>query len=168
MKRSALVTIAASAVLLAACQQGGPGVMNGGSGLNKQDLGTAVGAIGGGVLGSTMGGGHGKIATTIAGTLIGGFLGNQVGQSLDNADRAAAEHASQQALETGQPGQSLPWRGQNASGTVTPGAYTQNANGQYCREYTQTVNIGGKTQHAYGTACRQPDGSWQVTNSNSN
>ena len=34
--------------------------------------------------------------------------------------------------------------------------------GQYCREYTQTVYISGQKQQAYGNACRQPDGSWQV------
>jgi surface antigen len=39
---------------------------------------------------------------------------------------------------------------------------TQNNNGQYCREYRQTVKVGGKTQEGYGTACRQPDGTWKI------
>ncbi|HEX2859408.1 MAG TPA: hypothetical protein VHP58_04335 [Alphaproteobacteria bacterium] len=37
--------------------------------------------------------------------------------------------------------------------------------GDYCREYTQTFTIAGKTQKGYGTACLQPDGSWQLQNS---
>lgn len=36
------------------------------------------------------------------------------------------------------------------------------AAGDYCREYTRTVNIGGRLQDAYGTACLQPDGSWMI------
>lgn len=34
--------------------------------------------------------------------------------------------------------------------------------GQYCREYTQTMTIAGKTQKGFGTACLQPDGSWKL------
>jgi hypothetical protein len=38
----------------------------------------------------------------------------------------------------------------------------QASNGEYCREFTQTVSVGGRAQEAYGTACRQPDGSWRI------
>ena len=162
MKTQFLAIIAATSLLTACAQPGGAGFSQGGSGINKQEAGTALGAIGGGIAGSAFGGGHGRIATTIAGTLLGGFLGNQVGSSLDNADRAEANRVTQRALETAQPGQALPWNGQNASGTVVPSNYYRNEGGQYCREYTQTVKVGGKTQNAYGTACRQPDGAWQV------
>jgi len=169
MKSSRLITLALTASMLTACTQpnGAPnsGVMNGG-GFNKSDIGTAAGAIGGGVLGSTIGGGHGKIATTIAGTLLGGLIGHSIGSSLDNADQAAYAAKTQQALETAQPGQALPWQGKNASGSITAGAYKQNASGQYCREYTQTINVGGQAKQGYGTACRQPDGTWQVVSSN--
>src|SRR5690348_8523250 len=123
---SKLITIALTASLLTACTQpnGAPnsGIMNGG-GLNKTDVGTAAGVIGGGVLGSTIGGGHGKIAATILGAGLGGLIGHSVGSSLDNADQAAYAAKTQQALETAQPGQALPWRGQNASGSITAGAY---------------------------------------------
>lgn len=37
--------------------------------------------------------------------------------------------------------------------------------GDYCREYTQSLTIAGKTQKGYGTACLQPDGSWELQNS---
>jgi surface antigen len=45
---------------------------------------------------------------------------------------------------------------------ITPSNYYQSQSGQYCREYTQKIQVGGKSQEAYGTACRQPDGTWQV------
>lgn len=42
---------------------------------------------------------------------------------------------------------------------------TAHANEPYCREYTKNVKVGGKLQESYGTACLQPDGSWEVQNS---
>jgi surface antigen len=166
MKTSSLIAVVAAASMLTACQQGGPpgsGVMSGG-GLNKQDVGTVAGAIGGGVIGSTMGGGAGKTAAIIGGSLLGGMLGNTIGASLDNADRAAYNAASQRAMETAQPGQTLPWRNPHTgnSGTITPSNYYQNSQGQYCREYNQTIVVGGQKQSGYGKACRQPDGTWQI------
>jgi surface antigen len=161
MKTQKFIAVAVAATMLAGCQQGGPGAMNGGSGFKTQDRGTAAGAIAGGVAGYQFGGGAGKAVATVLGAGLGGLIGSELGKSLDNADRAAMGQASQRALETGQPGQALPWKGQNAYGTVTPGKYYQE-DGRYCREYNQTVNIGGKTEKAYGTACRQSDGSWEV------
>jgi surface antigen len=163
---SKFIAIALAATMLAGCQQGpngrpGTGVMNGG-GVNKQDVGTVAGAVGGGVLGSMIGKGHGAVAATIGGALLGGFLGNSIGGSLDNADRAAADAAAARAFENNQPGQSLPWQGNNASGVITPSNYYQQPDGRYCREYSQKITVGGKTQQGYGKACRQPDGTWQI------
>ncbi len=149
--------------MVAACTEPGGepgrGVLSGGA-INKQDVGTLAGAIGGGVIGHNIGGGAGKTVATIAGTLIGAGLGASVGRSLDNADRQALNNSTARALEYNQPGDALPWQGTN-SGTVIPGNYYQR-NGQYCREYTQRVNVGGRIEEGYGTACRQPDGSWKI------
>lgn len=166
MHMSKIVALLVTASMLTACQQGGPpgsGVMSGGA-INKQDVGTVAGAIGGGVIGSTMGSGKGRTATTIAGALLGGMIGSSIGKSLDNADLAAYNAASQRAMETAQPGQTLPWRNPQSgnSGTITPQNYYQNDAGQYCREYTQTIKVGGQQQTGYGRACRQPDGSWKI------
>ncbi len=164
---SRFVTTLATLSLLAACTQpsGQPngGVMQGG-GLNKQDIGTVIGGVAGGVLGHQIGGGKGKTAATIAGTLLGAALGGSVGESLDRADMTYYQQTSQQALESGQTGQSMPWSNPQSgnSGTVTPGNYYKTASNQYCREYSQTITVGGKTQRGYGTACRQPDGTWQI------
>jgi surface antigen len=166
MKNSKVLTLVLLASIISGCNQNGApggGVLNGG-GINKQDIGALGGAIGGGIIGSNVGKGKGAIAGTIGGALLGGLLGSSVGKSLDNADLAAYNQASQNALETGQPGQSLPWRNEQSGnyGYITPQNYTQGANGQYCREYNQTIVVGGKKQQGFGKACRQPDGSWQV------
>ena len=166
MKHSKILALIVTAAMVTGCQQGGApgsGAMNGGS-INKQDVGTVAGAIGGGVIGSTMGRGAGRTAATIGGALLGGMLGNSIGKSLDNADMAAYNATSQKALETAQPGQSLPWRNAQSgnSGTVTPSNYYQNPQGQYCREYTQTIVVGNHKQDGFGKACRQPDGTWQI------
>ena len=168
MKCTPLIALLAATSLLTACQQpvgqAGGGLTQGGGSINKQDIGTLAGAIGGGIIGSNVGGGKGAIAGTIAGTLLGGVLGSSIGASLDNADRAAYGSASQRALESAQPGQSLPWSNPQTgnSGTITPKNQYKNAQGEYCREYNQTIKVGGKTQQGYGTACRQPDGSWKI------
>ena len=169
--KKSLLALSAVALLVSACngqqnaynaQQGG---VMGGGGLDKQDVGTGVGALGGAVIGSSFGKGNGRVVGGVLGALGGAFIGNQIGASLDRADMTYYNQAQQRALETGQAGQSLPWSNpQNGhSGTFVPAAPYQNPNtGQYCREYTQTVNIGGQVQKAYGTACRQPDGQWQI------
>ena len=101
---------------------------------------------------------------TAAGTLLGAALGSEVGASLDRADMGYYNSTSQRALETAQPGESLPWNNPQSgnSGSITPSNYYRTAEGRYCREYTQTINVGGKSQQGYGTACRQPDGNWQI------
>lgn len=163
MKFQSIIALSTACALLAACAQPGQqgGVVSGG-GLNKQDVGTVAGAGLGVLAGSAIGAGGGRTAAMIGGGLLGAFLGNQVGASLDRADLAAYNQASQRALETAPPGQALPWQGQNASGVIIPSNYYQTSGGQYCREYQQKITVGGKTQQGYGTACRQPDGSWKV------
>jgi surface antigen len=162
-----LVSILAATVLLAACQnQQGYGGSGGGFNVSKQDAGTVLGGVGGALLGSQIGSGTGQLVSVAAGTLLGAALGNSIGQSLDRADLNYYNQASQRALETGQSGRALPWRNPESGvgGSVTPGNYYQNASGQYCREYSQTINVGGRTEQGHGTACRQPDGTWQIVN----
>lgn len=156
------VVLALSVVsLLAACQNqnGQPDQI-----FNKTNAGTLAGAALGGIAGHNIGKGKGQTVATIAGTLLGAGLGQSVGSSLDKADIAYANRTSQSALETAQPGQALPWRNPNSgnSGTITPSNYYQTAQGEYCREYNQTINVGGKTERGFGTACRQADGTWKI------
>ncbi|NBX03502.1 MAG: glycine zipper 2TM domain-containing protein [Alphaproteobacteria bacterium] len=168
MNASKYIALFASTALLAACSQpmgqAGGGFTQGGSSINKQDVGTIAGAIGGGVLGHNIGKGKGQTVATIAGTLLGAGLGSSIGASLDKADMAMYHDTSQRALENAQPGQALPWKNPQTGnyGSVTPSNYYQNSQGQYCREYSQNIVVGGKSEQGFGKACRQPDGSWQI------
>ena len=102
----------------------------------------------------------GGSATGIAaGVLLGGLLGGATGSVLDDRDKRTATNTTQQALESKPSGSTTTWRNPDTgnSGSVTPVRTFQANNGQYCREYEQSVTIGGKPQKSYGTACRQPD-----------
>lgn len=129
-----------------------------------QVLGAILGGIGGGVIGHQIGGGSGKAIATVAGSLIGVLVGGEIGRQLDQRDRLLMASTTNRTLETTPSGTSIPWRNPDsgAYGTVTPQPAYQNAQGEYCREYTQKVIIGGKEDSAYGTACRNPDGTWRL------
>ena len=156
MRSTRYLAVGLLAFGLTACQDGG----------DKQTLGTLLGAVGGAVVGSQIGKGSGRLVAVAAGTLLGAYLGGGIGKSLDKADRLAAEQTTQKTLEATPSGDTISWKNPDSgnSGTVTPQPPYQNATGQYCREYEQTITVAGKTEAAYGTACRQPDGSWKIVN----
>ena len=133
---------------------------------SSQVLGAILGGIGGGVIGSRIGGGRGKIVATVAGSMIGFLAGGEVGIQLDERQRLILASTTNRTLETSRSETEVPWRDPDSSahGTVTPKPAYKNAQGRYCREYTQTVDIGRESKRAYGTACRQTDGSWEVVN----
>ena len=146
-----------TAFVLTACEDSG----------TKQQLGTLLGGVAGAVAGAQVGKGRGQLAATAAGTLLGAWLGSEVGKSLDRADRLAMEQTTQRALEEAPVGKARTWRNPDSGhhGTVTPTSTTKAADGRYCREFRQTVNIGDRQEEAYGTACRKPDGSWEIVSS---
>ncbi len=167
--QKALATVTALAMLSACSGQmnaqnaSNGGIMNG-SAPSKSDIGTLLGAGAGAIAGSAVTHGKGKVVGGVIGGLLGAALGNSVGASLDRADMNYYERASYKALETQPAGQPLPWKNPQSGnyGSITPQAPYKNTDGQYCREYTQSLTVGGKVQSGYGTACRQPDGSWQI------
>ncbi len=165
MKLQKIISAVLVTTMLAGCNPPTqPGVGQDTFGISKQDIGTVLGGVGGAVIGSTMGRGNGRIATTAAGAVLGGLAGSAIGKSLDKADAAYAAQNAQKALETAPAGQSTGWQNPDSgnSGSITPKAPYQNSNGQYCREFTQTIVVGGEKQQGYGTACRQQDGTWQI------
>jgi surface antigen len=128
----------------------------------KENTGTFVGAIAGGLIGSQFGGGTGeRLAAGLAGAAIGGLIGNRIGASMDDEDKQRAYSAQVEALERGPSGRAVPWKNPDSGryGSVVPGAAYQ-ANGLTCRPYTHTIYIDGRPQVARGTACRNPDGTW--------
>jgi len=148
-------TAVATAVLMlgsvAACQNAG----------QKTQIGAAGGAAAGGLIAAATGAGATGIA---AGVILGGLFGGAVGNYLDQRDRELAAQTTSHALENNQTGQTAQWVNPDSGhqGSVTPQRTYQNAQGQYCREFQQTVTVGGQVETAYGTACRQPDGSWEI------
>jgi surface antigen len=130
----------------------------------KENTGTLLGAIAGGVIGSQFGGGTGEhIAAGLAGAAIGGMIGNRIGASMDEEDKRLAYAAQVQALESGRSGAAVPWRNPDSGryGSVVPGPAYQ-SNGLQCRPYTHTIYVDGQPQVARGNACRNPDGTWTV------
>ena len=108
----------------------------------------------------------GTTAYTATGTPAGkiaaaGVLGNGLGASLDERDRQRAFAAEMQALEQGEPGEPVGWKGSLAGryGTVVPGGYYE-TRGVRCRDYSHTIYINGRPEAARATACRNPDGTW--------
>ena len=128
---------------------------------NRTAIGGVGGAAAGGFLGHALGGGTAGI---LAGAIAGGLIGGAIGDRMDAADRRESDRAAQQAFETAPSGQATPWTNPDSGnhGSVTPMRTFQNDNGQYCREFQQTVVIGGEEQQAHGTACRQSNGSWRI------
>jgi len=127
----------------------------------KAVLGSLLGgAVGVGIAAAAGGGTGAMLGAGLGGMLIGGLIGNR----LDARDKRMASEAAQKAFESNRAGQASVWSNPDTgnSGTITPTRTTQLANGQYCREYKQTITVGGQTENAYGTACRQPDGSWKI------
>jgi surface antigen len=127
----------------------------------NQGFGAAMGALTGAMVGSSFGSNtSSRVAGAVAGAAVGGMLGSAIGQSLDEEDRQRAYAAQMQAIQYGEPGAPVSWRGDSGRyGTVVPGPAYQ-ANGSTCREYSHTIYIDGRPRSARGTACRNPDGTW--------
>ena len=130
----------------------------------KEAIGTVVGAVIGGVAGSEVGDGTGQLAAVGAGVLIGAFIGSEIGESLDEMDKLYALEAYEKAIETSRVGETTRWENPDSgnSGAYTPTLAYRTEQGQYCREFTQSISVSGTTQDGSGTACRRQDGTWGI------
>jgi surface antigen len=148
MNRPLLVAALAASLGLAACE-------------TKQDTGTLVGAVAGGIIGNQFGKGGGRAVATVAGAVVGGIVGNEIGRSLDQRDRELARQAEVDAWERGQPGRPVRWRNPNNGryGEIVADDYYDRG-GSRCRNFVHKVWIDGRPQAMRGTACRNPDGTW--------
>jgi|GEM_PF-1177037 len=161
---SAVVSVLFAASMITACTErdGSPakGIENGGN-VSKTDIGVAAGVVTGGLVGSAIGGGVGNTIAIIGGGLLGGILGHEIGSSLDQADRAEYDRASQNAMETGK---TRKWKNADTGhyGTISPRKSYVDDQGSKCRKYTQTIVIDGTRHTGHGIACREEDGSWKI------
>ena len=149
LQRSQMAVAIALSLALSACA-------------NKQEGGTVVGAVAGGLIGNQFGKGSGKVLATVAGAVVGGLVGSEIGKSMDKTDRLLAQQAELAALERGQSGQATPWRNPDNGryGEVVPSKPYQRGQDN-CRDYTHTIYIDGRPQTMRGTACRNGDGTWR-------
>jgi len=131
---------------------------------DKEAVGTVVGALLGGLLGSQVGKGGGKKAATVLGVVAGGYAGNRYGESLDCQDQQYHSQTAHEAFEYQPAGRPASWKNPDSghSGSITPVKTWQRDNGQYCRDYTQSIVVDGRIEEAKGTACRDDNGSWQI------
>lgn len=77
--------------------------------MNKRDVGTTIGAVGGAVVGSMFGTGVGKLLAIGVGALAGGVIGNYIGSSLDEKDQKRLEAKSIETLENSKDGETAEW-----------------------------------------------------------
>lgn len=90
--------------------------------------------------------------------LQGGIV-SRTDAKLSASDRSRALEAEYRALEGAAVGQTVPWKGDDASGQVVVNAPYQ-VGTQNCRQYRHTVTAGGRDVTARGAACRNSDGTW--------
>jgi len=140
MKTSIISMLMIAVVALGGCQA------TGGTGLNKQTAGAALGGILGGLGGSQIGQGRGRDVAMVVGALAGAAIGGMIGSNMDETDRMQAQGVLEQTT--------------HAQYEVIPTRTVQTSRGA-CREYTTKAVINGKKETVYGYACRQPDGTWQ-------
>lgn len=165
MKSKIIALALATTLALSACATDGSNNPWGSWG-TKQTIGTAGGAVLGGLAGAQMGKGKGQLWTTGAGALLGAFVGSSIGQSLDKADQQYHAQAVESAYSAPL-NQSINWSNPESghSGSVTPVREGRQAStGNLCRQYKQTIMVDGRSETAYGTACQNSDGSWTLAN----
>ncbi|WP_378943656.1 hypothetical protein [Mesorhizobium sp. ANAO-SY3R2] len=117
------------------------------------------GAIAPAIAGVYSGASNGKVAVRIINAMEGGLIGGSIGNGLSESDRRKALEAEYRALEYGQGGQAIAWKGTGRAGEVVA-AQPYRVGSQDCRQYSQTVFTTGTPVTARGTACRNADGSW--------
>ena len=120
-KKTVAVLLSASIVMAAGCAN-----LSDNEWVNKENIGTLVGATAGVLIGSQIGDGNGRKIAMLAGALAGGYLGKTIGAKLDERDRQALAQQTQQALQYARDGQSSQWTSTHsgASATITPVSYT--------------------------------------------
>lgn len=126
---------------------------------SRQEGGTVVGAVAGGIIGNQFGHGAGRALATAAGVVVGGIIGSEIGRDMDERDRQAALEAEYRALEEDEESR---WRNEESGhyGHIKPRRSYKRA-GNVCREYEHTVYIDDEPKTLVGTACRQSDGTWR-------
>lgn len=124
---------------------------------DKQDVGTLLGAIIGGIGANKAS--HGDAAATILGAVVFGIIGGEIGRSLDQEDQRELMRARGDCLERNHQSE---WRGNGGYGSVNviQDGYYANNNSMLCRSYESTIYSRGRSETTRGYACRDSYGNW--------
>ena len=78
--------------------------------------------------------------------------------------RYTMRNALAEALETNISGTPVSWQNPTSgwSGVAVPVRTFRNAEGAFCREYSETVTLGTGFEEVIGIACRRDNGIWQT------
>ncbi|MBF0325554.1 MAG: glycine zipper 2TM domain-containing protein [Alphaproteobacteria bacterium] len=109
MKR--LIAMGVAACILTGCATDGTA--------SKQDVGTGMGVVIGGLAGSFLGKGSGRIVGALAGAALGGFIGNRIGAMLDEEDRRALQEKAKQVLVSQPDNSEISWSSDRSGATAT-------------------------------------------------
>ena len=118
-------------------------------------------------------------AATAAAALIAGLLAFPAGYYLSSvqheqrlaeltsqieSDRLAFAQFVAEALERRLSGETAAWQNDQSgsSGTVTPVRTFRNANGEWCREYREEINLAEDYRSRRAIACRSSEGQWRT------
>jgi surface antigen len=143
-------------------------------------LGTLIGGAAGAAIGSNVGKGKGNIAAIAVGTLVGAGIGNSLSggrvyaANYDQGNGRGHGYGHQKHNKHYDNYHYQPYYGYTTTTyssyepyyyrpqVIEVNSYQQAEPEEYCREFSQGINIGGKIQPGYGIACLQPDGSWEI------
>jgi surface antigen len=127
----------------------------------KAQVGAAGGATFGGVVAAVAGASPAWIAASV---ILGGLTGGVIGDYFDQRDREYHAQSSYQAFQTQGPGGQTTWNNPQTgdSGMTRIDGTFVNAQGQQCKNFTQTLNVHGEAHMVDGVACEQADGTWKV------
>jgi len=131
----------------------------------EEMIGTAAGALAGGVVGASIGGTPlvSSIFATL-GTVTGGTTGFLVTKALIGSDRAEYDRTKEKGLASADDGQVHDWQNPETgnSGIFRTVRSFYTADGSFCRQYRSTVAFKKDVHSGNGMACLRADGSWQV------
>jgi surface antigen len=163
------VTLIGAVLLIAGIGSLGAGCGAPGS---RQQMGSGIGAVAGGVTGGLLAK-RNPVAGAVIGAVAGGIIGGAIGKSLDDEERRqlalASQLAAEQPVVPKAPPKKVQWkRTDPATNTVTASGWVvPKSDGTTCREVTQNVSKNGQSQSEDVMLCRtqvaQADGSnWVI------
>lgn len=131
---------------------------------SKEQIGTNIGVILGGLAGAAIGGKRGedaKNAIILVSAIGGGLIGREIGKKLDAKDREKVSRAAQAALDTREVQTWFSEESGNKGRAEVVASSKDKQTGQLCRKVKNTVVLADGTEIDDDlTACKNSKGQW--------